>query len=513
MVTVHGARAPRRAAGAVLALLLVLAAAVVVAPAASAAPGSVSVSKTEGLAVGETITVSGAGFDPAANVGTRQPLPGQPTGIYVMVAEFGDAWKPSESGTRPSTSIGSQLWVLPEPSYTTMTASSTAGFALLNSDGTFSVELTVTDIAGDGNLGVYTYAAGGAAANAEQETFTALALAGPTPEPEPEPEPETPITIEGGHLDWGVKQSFRSYITGGAAQGTITTAGGATVNADGTYRFPVEASTGEVADDGSTIVADFGGSVHFSGHSGALELDIADIVVTMTGATGTLAADVTSKSLEGGATETYTDVVLATLDLSGVTPAVVATTVTWPNIPAALTEAGVPAFSDFYTAGSALDPATVVLDLTEVPDLPSGGGSGDASVASLSSTTLNPGDPLTVSGFGFTPGEQVEVWLFSDPQWVGTATATEEGTVSYTFTLPADLEAGSHHVELRGVTSGHVATSPSFTVLAATAVPVSGTLPYTGATVQPALIALVLLLGGTALALVGRQRRRAGQQA
>jgi hypothetical protein len=56
-------------------------------------------------------------------------------------------------------------------------------------------------------------------------------------------------TVSGGHLDWGVKQSFRNYINGPIAHGTITTSEGATKNADGTFRFP--SATGSV-DAGAT---------------------------------------------------------------------------------------------------------------------------------------------------------------------------------------------------------------------------------------------------------------------
>jgi hypothetical protein len=480
---------------------------------------SVAVSKVTGLTDGETVTVTGTGFDPSANIGTRPPLQGEPSGIYVAFGRYGDPWRPSDDAGSSARANGATVWLLPQASLTVMDPDGTnPSFGLLNEDGSFEVELTadVNDVA-TGSYGVVTYGAGGAV-NADQETFTAMAFADTTTptvptDPDPDPvDPVDPITVEGGHLDWGVKASFRSYIQGGIAKGTITTDGGATENADGTFRFPVEASKGDVAADGSSVVADFGGSVHFSGHDGALELDISDIVVAVEGEAGSLQADVTSKDLGTGEVATFTDVELATLDLATVTAAVSGTTVTWPNMPATLTEAGVPAFSDFYKAGDALDPATMVLELSEVPDLPAGGTTVDPKVATLDTTSVRAGGQLTVSGTGFTPGEQVEVWLFSDPVWVGTTTATAEGTASLTFTVPLDTPAGLHHVEMKGITSGHVATSPTFQVsaaAAASAVPVSGTLPYTGGDPLPLGVAAVLLLGiGTALA-VGTRRRLA----
>ena len=194
------------------------------------------------------------------------------------------------------------------------------------------------------------------------------------------------------------------------------------------------------------------------------------------------------------------------------TPGSVGLTVTWPGIAAALTDAGAPSFGGFYQPGDALDPLTVVLDLSETT-VPTGPTDPGGAPASTDRSSYSPGDAVTVTGTGFTPGEQVEVWLHSDPQWVGTALAAADGTVGHTFTLPTDLEAGQHHVELIGVSSGRVLATPEFTVIAAgagAATPVSGgTLPYTGSDTTGVLWAGgVLLLAGAALASVAVRRTR-----
>ncbi|MCX5378638.1 HtaA domain-containing protein [Streptomyces sp. NBC_00091] len=70
-----------------------------------------------------------------------------------------------------------------------------------------------------------------------------------------------PIPVVGGTLDWGVLASFRAYVTG-MAQGKITTADGATQNADGTFRFG--SATGQYDKDGGHVVkAAFKGSATF----------------------------------------------------------------------------------------------------------------------------------------------------------------------------------------------------------------------------------------------------------
>jgi hypothetical protein len=186
---------------------------------------------------------------------------------------------------------------------------------------------------------------------------------------------EGPQHVVDGDLDWGVRQSFRTYITGPIAHGAIAVEDGAVTDEDGTFGFP--ATDGTV--DGDAIEAAFGGAVHFTGHVGmgtpagvpALDVRVSDIRVAVDGQSGTLVADVVSRGLSSGSLVTYDDVELATLDLSAVSPAPVEGGLRWADVPATLTEEGVPAFADFYPAGSALDPLTVTLVLSdeEEPEL------------------------------------------------------------------------------------------------------------------------------------------------
>ncbi len=180
---------------------------------------------------------------------------------------------------------------------------------------------------------------------------------------------EGPQHVVGGDLDWGVRQSFRTYITGPIAHGQIAVEDGAVTNEDGTFGFPAADGTVE----GDTVSAAFGGVVHFTGHVGmgtpagvpALDMRVADIRVEVDGQDGVLVADVVSRGLSSGALVTYDDVTFAALDLSAVTPTPVEGGMRWAAVPATLTEDGVPAFADFYPAGSALDPLTVTLELSD----------------------------------------------------------------------------------------------------------------------------------------------------
>ena len=340
-------------------------------------------------------------------------------------------------------------------------------------------------------------------------TTTSTAPTTPTTDPTEESD------VTGGHLDWGVKQRFRSYVTGPIAQGAITTGGSTTTDVDGTFRFP--ATGGTAGADGGSFDATFAGSVRFTGHGGELDLFITGLEVEAVGDTGVLVADVTSHAIGASSSVTYDDVELAALDLSAVTPGSSGLTVTWAGIEAALTEAGVPAFGDFYEAGEPFDALTVVLDVEATTVAPGGdggnGGGGDGGDgATTDGTSYAAGSFVTVGGRGFMAGEQVEVWLFSEPRWVGTTVAASDGSVSFTFALPYDLPAGQHHVELRGITSGVVLSSAAFTVSGSAATPVrsaSGALPYTGAdSLAAGAAGAALLAAGAGLAVAARRRTR-----
>ena len=49
---------------------------------------SITVSEVDDLAFGDTVTVTGSGFDPTSDVGTRPPLAGQPAGVYVDLRQL-----------------------------------------------------------------------------------------------------------------------------------------------------------------------------------------------------------------------------------------------------------------------------------------------------------------------------------------------------------------------------------------------------------------------------------------
>ncbi|MDQ6523017.1 HtaA domain-containing protein [Nocardioides sp. LHD-245] len=179
-----------------------------------------------------------------------------------------------------------------------------------------------------------------------------------------------PREITGGTVDWGVKASFRGYIGGPIAHGSVTTEGGVVVNDDGSFAFPVVDGAWDPA---GTSTVELGGSVHFTGHdTGAgpqLDLRITDPRLVIGADGSTLVADVVSRGLASGELATYDDVVLADLATTDRVRAL-GDTLSVVTVPASLTAAGAPAFADFYPAGTELDPIDGTIELGAVIEEP-----------------------------------------------------------------------------------------------------------------------------------------------
>ncbi|TDT62672.1 HtaA domain-containing protein [Frigoribacterium sp. PhB116] len=165
-------------------------------------------------------------------------------------------------------------------------------------------------------------------------------------------------TVSGATLSWGVKESFRSYISGSIAKGAWTPEGGATY---ATPSFGWASGAGQLGDgpagDVTTGDVAFVGSVRFTGHQGVLDTTIADPVLRFTSPTSAqLLLDVAGTTQEGVAVSSP-DVPFADVDLtaSPVDPATGA--LSFAGAPTTLTAEGAAAFGS-YEPGTALDPLT-----------------------------------------------------------------------------------------------------------------------------------------------------------
>lgn len=194
-------------------------------------------------------------------------------------------------------------------------------------------------------------------------------------------------TVTSGTISWGVKASFRNYVTGPIAHGSITVA--APAEDDG-VRTTFSQASGDWSESAADVTT--AGEVRFTGHSGQLDLTIAQPRLVLRGASGTLIVDAVDS--EG---HSHSDLELASLDLSGATT-VSGTSVTVSNARATLTTAGTALFmldgAAFYSAGTQLDPVSAVFELDAVP-------SGDETV--LPSSSAQPSSATPSASASATP--------------------------------------------------------------------------------------------------------------
>ena len=72
---------------------------------------------------------------------------------------------------------------------------------------------------------------------------------------------------------------------------------------------------------------------------------------------------------------------------------------------------------------------------------------------------LRPGDSVRIKASGFEPDSIVELWLFSTPVRLGTATVAADGSMVGDFTVPQATATGAHRIAIVARTSdGKAAT-------------------------------------------------------
>lgn len=194
----------------------------------------------------------------------------------------------------------------------------------------------------------------------------------------------TSTSVTSGTIDWGFKQSFRTYVSGG---GSITTGGGATKNSDGTFRFRATSGTYDTAT--KELTATGSGNIEFNYRAHTFVITLDQPTLTLSPTKGSLVAGlrvqiVDAATGEPKGTSTSKRITLATVDVTKGTRSVTAGKYSWSGLPTAITAEGAKAFAadisgtgqdptEFYSAGTALDPVSVDLTGTwpaegETPD-------------------------------------------------------------------------------------------------------------------------------------------------
>ena len=164
-------------------------------------------------------------------------------------------------------------------------------------------------------------------------------------------------SLQDASVDWGVKSSFRRYITGPVAGGSQELTG-ATSNADGSYHFT--AAEGTVEADGSYHVKFTGSSVKYTGHHSVLEVTISDLELVIKDGQGSLYANISERPYNGNTTPNppvqHDHTLIGTFDASslkneGGQLTLAASDATKVKLSAEATSV----FAGFYQAGQELD--------------------------------------------------------------------------------------------------------------------------------------------------------------
>ncbi|MDN4642121.1 fibronectin type III domain-containing protein [Agreia sp. PsM10] len=226
---------------------------------------TVVVSKTSNLdPAGETVTVTGSGFllNGASTLGTRPPLSGKFTGVYVTFGKYADVWKPTENAATAARSNSDVKWAVSAADIATIGGAS-SGAIEVKPDGTFETTLVLAkDYAGapaTGNYGVYTYPGGGAK-YAAFETYTPITFA--TPVVSIQTQPTAASSAQGASATFTVAASGTGILsyqwqssTSGAAFADISGATASSYEATGTTVGSATSYRVVVTDDNGSVTS------------------------------------------------------------------------------------------------------------------------------------------------------------------------------------------------------------------------------------------------------------------
>lgn len=124
--------------------------------------------------------------------------------------------------------------------------------------------------------------------------------------------------------------------------------------------------------------------------------------------------------------------------------------------------------------------------------------------ATVSDTTPAPGQVVTVSGGGFTPNSTVTIVLDPGAAGLGSATASANGVVSATVTIPAS-SSGARVIVLSGTASNG---SPFILSVAVNVGAIGSDIPSTGSDALPVLLLAIGATGAGAALWGGVSVRR-----
>lgn len=266
---------------------------------------------------GDTIVVTGSGFEPNANTeGMPLPvLPGTPHGTFVTFGAFDPDWRPSHDApadSRDGQRRSAAAWVMSDDALGQvpdvpfdLRRTIRQQWVPLADDGTFTARITVTPPEGtpaDARYGVYSYAAAGAV-NADEENFVPVAF-------DPAPGPNTPVPPS-QDLVWGFAPGFDGVVTD-TLQGASGGSDGASVRDDGRWTF--RSAGGDIDPATGLGTARYEGTVVLSTKFHLLEIAVANPWIEFTDDGTWLSAETSTGDMVG--TDSMTRVRLARLDVA-----------------------------------------------------------------------------------------------------------------------------------------------------------------------------------------------------
>jgi LPXTG-motif cell wall-anchored protein len=119
-------------------------------------------------------------------------------------------------------------------------------------------------------------------------------------------------------------------------------------------------------------------------------------------------------------------------------------------------------------------------------------------------TKIGRGKRVRLTGRGFGPRKSVNLYVASDPIFLGSGVADENGVVTIEGVIPDDLDAGEHSLALIDPETGD-GFRQSVSLETAD---VSSDLPTTGSDSTPMMaLGALFVLAGAGLAVVAKRRR------
>ena len=172
-----------------------------------------------------------------------------------------------------------------------------------------------------------------------------------------------------GTFTWGVKETFRAYISGTIANGSWSESDGASYE---TPSFRWGSGTGSIDPETGTGTVSFTGRIHFTGHDGVLDLTFANPTLEFEGdGKASLLLDSRSTNAQGEVVVDTQQEWVGDVEVKDGLP-VSGGKIVVEGLPTTLTNSGAKAFAGFYQPDIPLDPIGYELTVPDCGDAAGG---------------------------------------------------------------------------------------------------------------------------------------------